>query len=340
MTDLLALPNGFQIGHWTDAHARTGCTVVLPPRGTRGGVDVRGGGTGTRELDVLSPLANAEGPTAVLLTGGSAFGLAAADGVARWLEERGLGQPTPAGVVPLVAAAVVFDLGEGDSSTRPGPDEGYAACETAAATVPERGRVGAGCGAAVGKLLGRDRATRGGVGYASTALASGETVAAIAVANAFGDVIAEDGELLGAPHDDSGELLRTAELIPQMPGPPDLSVRPVNNTTLACILTDASLDKRGCAILARIASAGIARAVNPAFTPVDGDVVFCLASGSEPPPAPGLEASWALIALGTVAATVTAAAIRDAVRQARVRTQLDERIGYTPSPPKRCRRLA
>ena len=125
MTDLLPPPTGFCIGHWTDDHARTGCTVVLPPRGTRGGVDVRGGGTGTRELEVLSPLANAEGPTAVLLTGGSAFGLAAADGVARWLEERGLGQPTPAGVVPLVPAAVVFDLAQGESATRPGPDEGY-----------------------------------------------------------------------------------------------------------------------------------------------------------------------------------------------------------------------
>ena len=244
MTDLLPLPNGFRIGHWTDAHARTGCTVVLPPRGTRGGVDVRGGGTGTRELEVLSPLANAEGPTAVLLTGGSAFGLAAADGVARWLEERGLGQPTPAGVVPLVPAAVVFDLAEGESGTRPGPDEGYRACETAAAAVPERGRVGAGAGAAVGKLLGRDRATLGGVGYATTALASGETVAAIAVANAFGDVIAQDGALLGAPHGDSGELLRSAELIAQMPEPPYPSMRSANNTTLACVLTDAALDKR------------------------------------------------------------------------------------------------
>ena len=316
MTDSPRLPHGFQIGHWTDAHARTGCTVVLPPRGTRGGVDVRGGGTGTRELELLSPLANAEGPTAVLLTGGSAFGLAAADGVARWLEERGLGQPTPAGVVPLVPAAVVFDLVEGASGTRPGPEEGYSACETAAPAVPERGRVGAGSGAAVGKLLGRDRATRGGVGYATTALASGQTVAAIAVANAFGDVIARDGALLGAPHGDSGQLLRSAELIPQMPEPPHLSMRPGANTTLVCVCTDASLDKRGCAILARIASAGIARAVNPAFTPVDGDVVFCLASGDEPPPTPGLAASWALTALGTVAATVTAAAIRDAVRQA------------------------
>lgn len=316
MTDLLALPDGFQIGHWTDAHARTGCTVVIPPRGTRGGVDVRGGGTGTRELEVLSPVANAEGPTAVLLAGGSAFGLAAADGVARWLEARGLGHPTPAGVVPLVPAAVIFDLVEGESGTRPGPEEGYGACENAAAAVPERGRVGAGAGAAVGKLLGRANATPGGVGYATTALASGETVAAIAVTNAFGDVIAQDGELLGAPRGDSGELVRSADLIAQMPEPPDLSMGPAQNTTLACVLTDASLDKRGCAILARIASAGVARAVNPAFTPVDGDVVFCLASGFGPPPAPGPATSWALTALGTVAATVTASAIRDAVRQA------------------------
>ena len=314
MTDRQHLPEGFSVGHWTDPRVRTGCTVVIAPAGTRGGVDVRGGGTGTRELDGLSPLANAEGPTAVLLTGGSAFGLAAADGVVRWLEERGLGRPTPVGVVPLVPAAVVFDLVEGASGTRPGPDEGYAACETAAAAVPERGRVGAGCGAAVGKLLGRDRATRGGVGYASTALASGETIAAIAVANAFGDVIAEDGELLGAPQNERGELLRSAQLIPELPQRA-LSARPAENTTLACVCTDARLDKRGCAIVARSASAGIARAVNPAFTPLDGDVIFCLASGPEPPPPPGLAASWALTVLGTVAATVTAAAIRDAVRQ-------------------------
>src|SRR5207248_6065111 len=127
------LPDGFRVGHWTDAEARTGCTVVLAPTGTRGSVDVRGGGTGSHELETLSPLANSEGPNAVLLTGGSAFGLAAASGVVRWLEERGLGRPTPAGSVPLVAAAVVFDLVEGSSSTRPGPEEGYAACEAATA---------------------------------------------------------------------------------------------------------------------------------------------------------------------------------------------------------------
>jgi L-aminopeptidase/D-esterase-like protein len=312
----LSWPAAFQIGHWTDPDARTGCTVVIPPPGTRGGVDVRGGGTGTREIETLSPLANAEGPTAVLLTGGSAFGLAAADGVARWLEERGRGRPTPAGVVPLVSAAVVYDLVVGDSGRRPGPEEGYAACGNASAAVPERGPVGAGAGAAVGKLLGRERSTRGGVGYAAVVLSDGATIGAIAVANAFGDVIGKDGELLGAPRDESGRLVRTADLFPAMTEPPDLSSEPdraAGNTTLVCVVTDASLDKRSCAIVARMASAGIARAVDPAFTPVDGDVVFCLASGSEPPPAPGLEATWALAVLGTVAATVTADAIRDAV---------------------------
>ena len=123
---------------------RTGCTVVIPPAGTRGAVDVRGGGTGTREIEALSPLANAEGPTAVLLTGGSAFGLAAADGVMRWLERRGLGRPTPMGVIPLVPTAVVFDLTVGKRGCRPGAEEGAAACKTAAGGVPPRGAVGAG----------------------------------------------------------------------------------------------------------------------------------------------------------------------------------------------------
>ena len=317
MTGTVPFPEEFQIGHWTDPDGRTGCTVVIPPAGSRGGVDVRGGGTGTREIETLSALANAEGPTAVLLTGGSAFGLAAADGVARWLEERGRGRPTPVGVVPLVSTAVVYDLIE--AGRRPGPGEGYAACENARARIPERGPVGAGAGAAVGKLFGRERSTRGGVGYAAATLPGGAIVAAIAVANAFGDVLAEGGELLGAARDADGRPIRTAEALAAMPAPPDLrsgAPAPGTNTTLACVFTDASLDKRSCAILARMASAGVARAVNPVFTPVDGDVVFFLASGSEPPPAPGLAASWELAALGAVAATVTAQAIRDAVRRA------------------------
>jgi L-aminopeptidase/D-esterase-like protein len=315
MTQPLPLPDGYRVGHWTDHDAWTGCTVVIPPPGTRGAVDVRGGGTGSREMEGLSPLANAEGPTAVLLTGGSAFGLAAADGVVRWLEEQGLGRPTAGGPVPLVPAAVVFDLVVGEARVRPGPPEGYAACDSAVAGVPQRGSVGAGSGAAVGKLFGRGRATRGGVGYAARALTSGPVVAAVAVANGFGDVLAEDGELLGAPRDERGKFIRTAKLVAEMPDPPDVSVRD-GNTTLVCVCTDASLDKRACAIVARMASAGIARAVDPAFTPVDGDVTFCLASGSARPALPGPVATWRLTMLGGVAASVTAAAIRDAVRQA------------------------
>jgi L-aminopeptidase/D-esterase-like protein len=160
------------------------------------------------------------------------------------------------------------------------------------------------------------------VGYAASVLASGDLIAAIAVANAFGDVVAEDGELLGAPHGARGELIRTERRVPETPELPEshgVSVRTAGNTTLACVCTDASLDKRSCAIVARMASAGIARAVNPAFTPVDGDVVFCLASGLQATAAAGIAATWALTVLGAVAATVTAAAIRDAVHEARSR---------------------
>jgi L-aminopeptidase/D-esterase-like protein len=313
----LALPDGFLVGHSTRARGDTGCTVVICPAGTRGGVDVRGGGTGTRELEPLSPLANAEGPTAVLLTGGSAFGLAAADGVVRWCEQRGLGRATPIGVVPLVPTAVVFDATAGESDARPGPDEGYAACEAARSGVPERGRIGAGAGAAVGKMLGRDHATLGGVGYAALKLASGVTVAAIVVANASGDVLAEDGTVLGGPRAEHGELLRSADLVQQLTGLPHWATRPGQSTTLVCVCTDATLDKRSCGIVARVASAGIARAVDPAFTPADGDIAFCLASGAGPPPTPGPVNSWTLTVLGSVAATATAAAIRDAIRQAR-----------------------
>jgi L-aminopeptidase/D-esterase-like protein len=153
------------------------------------------------------------------------------------------------------------------------------------------------------------------VGYAAVCLADGVTVAAIAVANAFGDVLDQDGTILAGPHADSGELLRSADLICQSPELPRWAARPGENTTLACVCTDASLDKRSCGIVARVATAGIARAVDPAFTPLDGDVAFCLASGTGTPAPPGPGASWKLTVLGSAAATVTAAAIRDAIHQ-------------------------
>jgi L-aminopeptidase/D-esterase-like protein len=168
----------------------------------------------------------------------------------------------------------------------------------------------------VGKVLGRERASPGGVGYGGIVIDKGISVTAVAVANAAGDVIAEDGTVLGGPHDDAGRLVRSAELFTRLSGRPDWAVGPGQSTTLVCVCTDAPLDKRGCAIVARITSAGIARAVDPAFTPNDGDVVFCVASGSQPGPPPGFENSWMLTMIGTAAATVTAAAIRDAIRQA------------------------
>jgi L-aminopeptidase/D-esterase-like protein len=310
MSEAVAAPDGFAIGHWTDAEGATGCSVVIAPPGSRGGVDVRGGGPGTRETDVIGAFAGGHEVSGVALCGGSAFGLSAADGVLRWLEERGRGYPTPAGRVPIVPAAVVYDLAEGDPSARPDGESGYAACEAAAPGVPERGRVGAGTGAAVGKISGREHSTPAGIGYAAARGGAGETVAALAVVNAFGDVIGEDGGILAGPRDGSGTVVSTATTIAAMEGPPDWPRLEERNTTLVCVMTDASLDQAACARVARMASGGVARAVDPVFSDADGDVVFCIASGG------GRPDRFTPIQIGTIAATVTAAAIRDSVRVA------------------------
>jgi L-aminopeptidase/D-esterase-like protein len=301
-------PDGFAIGHWTDPVGVTGCSAVLAPPGARGGVDVRGGGPGTRETEVIGALAGTAEVTAVLLTGGSAFGLAAADGVMRWCEREGRGYATPGGLVPIVPAAVIYDLATGDPRARPGADAGYAACEAAAPGVPERGRVGAGTGAAVGKIAGRESATPAGVGYAAAVTGLGHVVAALAVVNAFGDVVGEDGSVLAGVRAAGEPAGSTARAIAEMTGPPDWSGLEERNTTLVCVLTDAPLDKPGCSRVARMASAGVARAVDPVFSDVDGDVAFCIASGG--PPASD---RFVALSVGTLAATVTAMAIRDSV---------------------------
>jgi L-aminopeptidase/D-esterase-like protein len=302
-------PEGFSIGHWTDSVGRTGCTAVITPPGSRGGVDVRGGGPGTRETDIIGPLAGGAEVSGVMLTGGSAYGLGTADGAMRWLEERRRGYRTPGGLVPIVPAAVIYDLVEGDSQARPDADAGYAACEAASPGVPDRGRVGAGTGAAVGKILGRERSTPAGVGYAAARSGMGTAVAAIAVVNAFGDVIGADGAILAGAHGDDDEIVPTTAALASMTEAPDWTRVEELNTTLVCVLTDAPLDRPGCARVARMASGGVARAVDPVFSSVDGDVAFCLASGelSEPPN------RFISVAVGALAATVTAAAIRDSV---------------------------
>jgi L-aminopeptidase/D-esterase-like protein len=309
MSEPLGPPAGVTIGHWTDAEGVTGCTVVIAPPGARAGVDVRGGGPGTRETDVIGPLAGTAETTAVMLSGGSAYGLAAADGAMRWLEQHGRGYRTPAGLVPIVPAAVIYDLAEGDAAARPDAAAGGAACEAAVEGVPERGRVGAGTGAAVGKILGRERATPAGVGYAAARTGRGDTVAAIAVVNAFGDVIGADGTVLAGARGEDGEIVSTAATLATMSAAPDWTRVEERNTTLVCVITDAPLDRAACNRVARMASGGVARAIDPVFSSVDGDVCFCLAVG-EPPTEPDRFLS---IAAGTVAATVTAAAIRDAV---------------------------
>ncbi len=313
MSAAIEPPGGFAIGHWTDAEGVTGCTVVIAPPGSRGGVDVRGGGPGTRETDVIGPLAGTAETSAVMLSGGSAFGLAAADGAVRWLEQHGRGYRTPGGLVPIVPAAVIYDLVEGDPAARPDAEAGHAACEAARPGIPERGRVGAGTGAAVGKILGRERATPAGVGYAAATGGRGETVAALAVVNAFGDVVGADGAIVAGARGPDGEIVSTAGALAEMSEAPDWTRIEERNTTLVCVLTDAALDRAACTRVARMASGGVARAVDPVFSSVDGDVVFCLAAG-EPPAS---EDRFASIAAGTLAATVTAAAIRDAVAAAR-----------------------
>lgn len=311
MSEPLAPPAGFRIGHWSDGRGRTGCTVVIAPDGARGGVDVRGGGPGTRETEVIGPLAGTDRVTAVLLAGGSAYGLSAADGVMAWLEEQGRGYPTPAGVVPIVPAAIVYDLAEGDSAARPDAAAGRAACAAAAEGVPERGRVGAGTGTAASKLAGRERAVASGVGYAAASAAGDLRVAALAVANPFGDVLGADGEPLTSARDAGGTPLRTAAAIAALREAPDPFKAQPGNTTLACVMTDAPLDKAACARVARAAAAGVARAVEPVFTDVDGDVVFCLASGA------GSADRFTVLQLQTLAADLVAEAIRDAVLSAR-----------------------
>jgi L-aminopeptidase/D-esterase-like protein len=295
------LPEGVTVGHWTDSEGLTGCTVILAPEGTVAAGEVRGGGPGTRESELLSPAANAPGVQAVVFAGGSAYGLAAADGVVEWLEERGVGYDTPAGIVPLVAGAIVYDLPLGDPKARPRPEHGRAACEAAGRDF-ERGAVGAGTGASVGKAFGLEGATKGGVGFASDRV-GGALVAAVAVANSVGEVVGEDGSVLAGAWRD-GRYVRTADAVKEGAA---LTPSSREATTLVCLMTDALLDKRAAWLVARAGTAGVARAVQPTATAWDGDLVYCLATGA-------VEADP--FAVSVVASDVVAAAIRDAVRSA------------------------
>ncbi|MBX3066557.1 MAG: P1 family peptidase [Anaerolineae bacterium] len=294
LNETLTRISGFKVGHAHNLEARTGCTVILCPPKTVGGVDQRGGSPGTRETDLLRPLHAVQHVNAILLSGGSAYGLAAADGVMRYLEEQGIGYPTPAGVVPIVPAAILYDLAVGDPKVRPDAAMGYAASEAASDAPIALGSVGAGAGATVGKLMGPDSALRGGIGSACIDLGDGLYVAALVAVNALGDVVAEDGSLLAG--------VGALNILPLMARltMPDAD----SNTVIGVVATNAKLDKDQTNKMAQLAHDGLARAIRPAHTMFDGDTIFGLASGQ-------IEANPLVI--GAFAAEVMATAIRRAV---------------------------
>ncbi len=269
-------PNGFEIGHWTDEAALTGCTVVLCRAGARAAVSVRGGAPGTRETDLLRPGMLVEKLHAVVLTGGSAFGLDSATGVVEYLESEGIGFETPVARVPIVSAAVLYDLALGSAAVRPGRREGELAARAAHAGEIEEGNVGAGTGASSGKVMGLARATKTGVGVAQVALPAGGVVLALAVANALGEIVdPETGRILAGARSAEDHFVAGESLILAATPKPAFG-----NTTLVCVMTDLVLDKTTLDRLADQASDGLARAVRPCHTRFDGDTLFTLSSGS------------------------------------------------------------
>lgn len=304
MAILPGIPN-IRIGHATNTTARTGCTVILCPTGATAGADVRGAAPGTRETDLLRPGNLVDRVHAILLTGGSAFGLSAADGVMRWLHERGYGFPTRSINVPIVPAAVLFDLAVGEVAW-PDASMGYAACEAAQTHTLDWGQVGAGTGATVGKVLGQDHAVAGGIGTASMTLPDGSIVAAVVAVNAFGHVIdSRTQRILAGSQTAEGVFVDTVDVMLARSTNPAFSAG--ENTTIGCIITTGRLDKAGCLRVANMAHDGLARTIRPVHTQFDGDTLFALSS----PPADVAMANINLI--GIAAAEVVAQAVVHAV---------------------------
>ena len=272
---------GIKVGHYTDVSAATGCTVVLCEQGAVAGVDVRGSAPGTRETDLLGPTYHVNEVHAVLLSGGSAFGLDAASGVMRYLEERDIGYDAGVAKVPIVPAAILFDLGLVQSRVRPGADEGYAACEAAASGPFEEGSVGAGTGATVGKVMGAERRVKGGIGTASIKLDDGLVVGAVVAVNSIGGIYDPDtGDIVAGPRGDGGGMLDSMRIMisPDYRSP-GRRLRETN-TTIGVVATNARLDKAQANKLASIAHDGIALAVRPAHLMGDGDTLFALSTGA------------------------------------------------------------
>jgi L-aminopeptidase/D-esterase-like protein len=307
--------HGILVGHYTDSENATGCTVVIcPPGGAVGGADVRGPAPATRETDLLRPGHLVEHVNAVLLTGGSAFGLDAAGGVMRFLEEKGIGYDTGAARVPIVPAAAIFDLAVGSAQVRPNADSGYRACAAAAGGAVMEGRVGAGTGATVGHLRGPRASSPGGVGTASQEIGEGVVVGALVVVNAFGDVVdPRTGQIIAGARmaaEEAEEVSRsknvrwldTASAIKHAPAQTSFGR---THTTIGVVATNAALTKEEANLVAMMAHDGLARAIRPAHALYDGDALFVLSAGKE---------RGNVTAIGHTAAEVVAEAIVRAVR--------------------------
>lgn len=306
MQSTLTRINGVRVGHAQDYDALTGCTVVLFPEHTTASVDVRGGAPGTRETDLLAPECTVQHINAICLSGGSAFGLAAADGVMQWLRERDIGFDAGVTRVPIVPGAVIFDLGCGSATAHASATMGYEACENASTQPVAQGCVGAGTGATVGKILGAQGWMKSGVGSSAITLPDGTTIAALVINNAFGDIYRErTGEIIAGTRLPDGSF---ANMSSQLRGGIDVPTFAGGNTTLVVVATDATLTKSECRKVAQMAQDGMARTIKPVHTPYDGDVIFVAATNERSTPP--------MLQLGSVAADVVAAAIESSVMTA------------------------
>ena len=296
---------GIRVGHYTETRRPTGCSVIIAEAGAVGGVDVRGAAPGTRETDLLDPSNLVEKVHAILLSGGSAYGLDAATGVMRYLEEHGIGYKAGPAIVPIVPAAILFDLGVGDPTIRPNAAAGHAACCAASSDAPAQGSVGAGTGATVGKLFGLGRAMKGGIGTASIRIGK-ITVGAIVAVNAVGDIRdpATNTILAGARSPDGARGAGASAAILAGDLPPAL--QPGMATTIGVIATDAALTKAQARKLAQQSHDGLARAIDPSHTMWDGDTMFALATGQS-----GLPGN--MLTLGIMTARVAEAAVLNAI---------------------------
>ena len=305
MSSICDVP-GLKVGHCHTMAARTGCTVILPDSPAIAGVDVRGSAPGTREFELLRPVRLVQHVHAVLLTGGSAFGLDAAGGVQSFLEERGIGYDAGVIKVPIVPAAVIFDLGVGDAKVRPDREMGYKACLAATAWESSEGAVGVGCGATVGKILGQERSSDGGVGTCSEKLNGGLVVGVLSVVNALGEIVdPATGQIVAGAKNPNGKgFVPTLEYMKSSAGS-GLNF-PRSNTTLCVVATNAALTRESATKVAQMAQDGLARVIRPAHTMYDGDVVFALSVG---------EKKCDVNLLGSVACELIAESILRAVRK-------------------------